>query len=466
MLADYKRRVGAAHFDSAGDVALAQGEIAFCHSQFAEALTLASAAALTLKKQLRVVAALRAQKLQARAMMRLDRDEEAMTLLRDIIPRYARLTDDEGVIGQSLCYSALATLYRRRSQFAEGVEAGRKAVALARQKNGDRALAYALNALGSIHFAMSANLHPLATPATHMTSLPPSQDPTLLAHCKEAMQLLVEAVAIAERDKDEYTRAMLGANLAHFQVLLGHPLEALPAMQAFHQLMKRQRNTFMECDALTAMGWAYWTSGDYPRAEAVLTEALSLADGLNATHYFFYIHFDLSRTMEALGKVSQALFHYREYARLAHVRANKNARVVAVATVATAAPGGIGNLGAPYGGRVSTRLLEPYYIKRAEAFIRDRLPNAVSLEDVASHAGVSARTLQLGFKRYRDTTPNSFALRLRYEGAQGSLRDGSASTVAVAARRFGFDDAGAFSKEYRRRFGELPSHTLGVRSRG
>ena len=63
--------------------------------------------------------------------------------------------------------------------------------------------------------------------------------------------------------------------------------------------------------------------------------------------------------------------------------------------------------------------IAPASVRRAERFIEDNAENAIGLADVASAAGVSARSLQLAFRRFRDTTPMAHLRALRLEsGAQ------------------------------------------------
>ena len=57
--------------------------------------------------------------------------------------------------------------------------------------------------------------------------------------------------------------------------------------------------------------------------------------------------------------------------------------------------------------------IAPASVRRAERFIEDNAENAIGLADIASAAGVSARSLQLAFRRFRDTTPMAHLRALR-----------------------------------------------------
>ena len=65
--------------------------------------------------------------------------------------------------------------------------------------------------------------------------------------------------------------------------------------------------------------------------------------------------------------------------------------------------------------------IAPASVRRAERFIEDNAENAIGLADVASAAGVSARSLQLAFRRFRDTTPMAHLRAIRLELARSGL---------------------------------------------
>jgi AraC-like DNA-binding protein len=107
----------------------------------------------------------------------------------------------------------------------------------------------------------------------------------------------------------------------------------------------------------------------------------------------------------------------------------------------------------------------PGNIRRAEEFIRANADEAMTVESVARAAGCSIRALQLGFRRFRNTTPMAALRQARLEQARDEIvrSDGALSVIDVAARH-GFGNAGRFSDLYRNAFGEYPSETLHARS--
>lgn len=98
----------------------------------------------------------------------------------------------------------------------------------------------------------------------------------------------------------------------------------------------------------------------------------------------------------------------------------------------------------------------PFYIRRAEDFMHRHLPDQLCVEDIAAYAGVSARTLYAGFRTYRKSSVMAYLRDLRLDRVQEEL-EGSQVSVTEAAIRWGFSHLGRFSKDYKQRFGLLPS---------
>lgn len=107
----------------------------------------------------------------------------------------------------------------------------------------------------------------------------------------------------------------------------------------------------------------------------------------------------------------------------------------------------------------------PRTVARAQEILRAHLELPITLEELCTHAGVSARTLQQAFSRHTGTSPMAWLRELRLEHVRSRLQapadaaGGEAVRVADVAARFGFFHLGRFAAHYRRRFGELPSET-------
>ncbi|RMF94779.1 MAG: AraC family transcriptional regulator [Gammaproteobacteria bacterium] len=103
----------------------------------------------------------------------------------------------------------------------------------------------------------------------------------------------------------------------------------------------------------------------------------------------------------------------------------------------------------------------PPYVAAAERFMRQNATRNLSLADVAAAAGVSERSLQAGFRQYRDCTPMSFLREQRLDAARQRLERAARSGESVTdiALGCGFNHLGKFAQLYRARFGETPSET-------
>ena len=103
-------------------------------------------------------------------------------------------------------------------------------------------------------------------------------------------------------------------------------------------------------------------------------------------------------------------------------------------------------------------------LRRAKEYIHANLDRPLALADIARHACVSPRTLELVFKRHGETSPLAYARRQRLQAAHGALRtaarEGGLPSVTDVALAHGFIHMGRFSAQYREQFGCLPSETL------
>jgi transcriptional regulator GlxA family with amidase domain len=100
-------------------------------------------------------------------------------------------------------------------------------------------------------------------------------------------------------------------------------------------------------------------------------------------------------------------------------------------------------------------------LQRAEAFMRGRLGDPLTIPEIAGAAGVSLRGLQVLYQRRLGTTPILHLRRLRLAAARTRLEDpGVGETVTAIARRFGYSNVGRFGAHYRAAYDEAPASTL------
>jgi AraC-like DNA-binding protein len=111
------------------------------------------------------------------------------------------------------------------------------------------------------------------------------------------------------------------------------------------------------------------------------------------------------------------------------------------------------------------RKIAPRDVKRAIDYIHANLESSLTIGRIAMAAGVPAETL---FKHFRDTqgvSPMRYVRKLRFERVRQELltaRPGA--RITDIATHWGLNHLGRFAVEYRFRFGESPSQTLGSRS--
>ena len=105
----------------------------------------------------------------------------------------------------------------------------------------------------------------------------------------------------------------------------------------------------------------------------------------------------------------------------------------------------------------------PYYVHRAEDYIRAHLRGPISIEDLVAASDVSLRSLFGGFRRFRGLAPMAYVKALRLELAHDELSraDPAAHTVTEIALACGFTHMSKFARDFASRFGEKPSAVLG-----
>lgn len=104
----------------------------------------------------------------------------------------------------------------------------------------------------------------------------------------------------------------------------------------------------------------------------------------------------------------------------------------------------------------------PYFIRRAEKYLLANIKENVNLQDIVQASGTSLRSLQNGFRNFRNTTPTAYLKDLRLEHTRAELlRAGQTKrTITDIAMTFGFMHLSKYSKYYKSRFGESPSETI------
>lgn len=100
----------------------------------------------------------------------------------------------------------------------------------------------------------------------------------------------------------------------------------------------------------------------------------------------------------------------------------------------------------------------PRTVKRIIDLIEANPQVNYTLSELASHAGVGARRLQLAFQETLQTSPTGYLRKVKLERARAELLAGEDTVIAIAYR-WGFNHPGRFATMYRRTYGESPSET-------
>jgi AraC-like DNA-binding protein len=99
-------------------------------------------------------------------------------------------------------------------------------------------------------------------------------------------------------------------------------------------------------------------------------------------------------------------------------------------------------------------------IMRAVDFMRANMHQPLTLSEVAEATGISVRSLQYGFRRFRNVTPLAYLREIRLEAVLTELSSPlNMLSIKDVALKWGFTHMGHFAARYREAYGETPSET-------
>jgi transcriptional regulator GlxA family with amidase domain len=100
-------------------------------------------------------------------------------------------------------------------------------------------------------------------------------------------------------------------------------------------------------------------------------------------------------------------------------------------------------------------------VYRAQEFTRANLNGPISLDDLATAAGTSRRTVARAFVEVLGDTPASYVRRLRLHRIRRDLvRNAAGYAIREIAAAWGIGEPGRMAGQYRDLFGEYPHDTL------
>jgi AraC-like DNA-binding protein len=364
-----------------------------------------------------------------------------------------RYSDASGIVdrtlpklecGGDLAYAALALRVRIAILLARTDYAGVAAIAdhamdVARSSGDDYALMQILNVLGAVQFDRATSKLQGPHAHSHLSALDPRDAVPMEKDAREALRHFENARAVAERAGYEFAAWYVAGNIERLEILLGHADRAVRAIRKRLGVLQARGAKYDEIVTRSNLGWGLRTLGRHREALHELDVALELARATGTFNVLLeFLEYDRSIVLDALGDPVAARASYRRYLQLA-------GRCSRTEAAAERVPAG------------TRRALEPYFMKRADRFIVEHFGRPLKVSQIAAHCGVSWRTLEAAFRKYRGITPVTHARNMRLDGAHRALNGGCEAVSDVAAR-FGFGSVTTFALEYRKRFGKAPSH--------
>lgn len=326
----------------------------------------------------------------------------------------------------------------------EGVAAqADRAIRNAETSGDDYVMVQILNILGAVHFDRATSKLPEPHARAHLSSLDPRDAAPMEDDAREALRFFQRAQAVAERAHYEFAAWYVAGNIERLEILLGHADRAVGAIRKRLKILQKRGAKYDEIVTRSNLAWGLRTLGHHREALHELDVALNLARETGTFNVLLeFLEYDRSIVLAALGDTTGARASYRRYLRLVGGW-NRNAQGSLVGDMPTT---------------ICKRPLEPFFLKCADRFILEHIGEALAVERLAKHCGVSLRTLEKIFTDFRGLTPVAHIRNLRLDHAHRAF-DESDVTVSEVAARFGFRSPTTFALEYRKRFGMAPSRT-------
>ncbi|MGO1552980.1 MAG: helix-turn-helix domain-containing protein [Micrococcaceae bacterium] len=100
-------------------------------------------------------------------------------------------------------------------------------------------------------------------------------------------------------------------------------------------------------------------------------------------------------------------------------------------------------------------------VARAIEYMEANARQPLTVEDIARSVSVSTRSLQLGFRQHRQTTPMTVLRDIRLDAARAEMENAAEGTLVTdVAEAWGFGNRGRFAHLFHQRFGVHPSEIL------
>lgn len=109
--------------------------------------------------------------------------------------------------------------------------------------------------------------------------------------------------------------------------------------------------------------------------------------------------------------------------------------------------------------------IPPRFVRAARDWIEANAHRPITVDDLARALNASTRSVYGGFRKYLNQSPMDYLKSTRLSRVREELLSSRENgNVATVAMDWGFTHLGHFARDYRAKFGELPSETLRGRS--
>jgi len=105
-------------------------------------------------------------------------------------------------------------------------------------------------------------------------------------------------------------------------------------------------------------------------------------------------------------------------------------------------------------------MIAPQHVKLAVEFIHDHMRMLPSGTELAALSGVSLRALQTGFRRFVGVSIGAYQRQIRLERARADLLREPTASIEEIALRWGFTNAGRFSRYFQAAYGVFPTELI------
>ena len=332
-------------------------------------------------------------------------------------------------------------VYLARADYESIASIADHALRSAAASGDDYVMVQILNVLGAFHFDRATSMLKGPHARAHLTALDLTDTAPMENEALAALRLFERAHEVAERAHYRFAAWYVAGNIERLEIVLGRADRAVPAIRKRLVQLQSRGAKYDEIVTRSNLAWGLRTLGRYREALHELDVALQLARDTGTFNVLLeFLEYDRSIVLHALGDAVAANASYRRYL---NILAASNRRAQAF-SAGDAPP-------------TPKRPLEPYLLKRADQFVLENLGAPFTVASLAQHCGVSWRTLEKVFVRFRGLTPVAHIRNLRLDHARVVLEQNRGVSIAAAAARCGFGSSTTFALEYRKRFGVAPS---------